>query len=78
MTTWAAEPAKREATNEHGYKITWADGPNGRAYYNAYSPQGKHIDSGFDKEIVKAMCEVHREKLAKDRAAYRAKKLARA
>lgn len=72
--TWTADPAKREATNEHGYKITWAYGPNGRAYYNAYSPQGKHIDSGFDKEIVKAMCEMHREKLAKQRAMYQAKK----
>jgi len=75
--TWTVDPQKREARDEHGYRITWADNKHG-TWYNAYSPQGKHIDAGYDKEIVKAMCEVHREKLAKDRAAYRAKKLERA
>ncbi len=29
---------------------------------------------GYDKEIVKAMCEAHREKCARDRAMYHAKK----
>ena len=68
------DPTKREVVNEHGYLISWAKGPRDRIYYNAYAPSGRHIDAAYDKEIVKAMCEAHREKLAKDRATYHAKK----
>jgi hypothetical protein len=71
------DPTKHEVVNAHGYLISWAKGPRG-VYYNAYSPHGKHIDSGYDKEIVKALCELHRDKLEKQRADYRAKKLERA
>lgn len=71
--TWAADPGKCEARNEHGYRITWADNKHG-TWYNGYAPSGRHIDAGYDKEVVKAMCEMHREKLAKDRAMYAAKK----
>jgi hypothetical protein len=71
--TWTADPTKHEAVNEHGYRIAWAEGPGG-IYYNAYSPRGKHVDSGYDKAVVKAMCEIHREKLEKDRAIYAARK----
>lgn len=67
------DPTKNEVINEHGYRILWASGPRG-VYYNAYAPSGRHIDSGYDKEIVKAMCEMHREKCAKDRAMYHARK----
>lgn len=67
------DPTKREVVNEHGYLIAWAKGPRG-VWYNAYSPHGKHIDAGYDKAIVIAMCEMHREKLAKDRAMYAARK----
>lgn len=75
MTWDQRDPTKREVVNEHGYLIAWAKGPRG-VYYNAYSPHGKHIDSGYDKATVIALCEAHREKLAKDRAMYAARKQA--
>ncbi len=68
------DPTKHEVVNEHGYLISYARGPNGRVWYNAYAPSGRHIDAGYDKEIVKAMCEAHREKCARDRAMYHARK----
>lgn len=75
--TWTADPGKTEARNEHGYKLTWAHNQHG-TWFNAWSPRGQHVDSGHDQEIVKAMCEMHREKLEKARAVYHAKKLERA
>lgn len=73
--SWTANHEKHEARNEHGYRIVWAEGPRG-TWFNGYSPAGKHIDAGYDKEIVKAMCDKHRENLAKDRAMYAAHKAA--
>jgi hypothetical protein len=74
--TWVADPKKREAINEHGYKISWADNKHG-TWFNAWSPFGTHVDAGYDKEIVKAMCDIHRERLEKQRAMYAAKKAAK-
>lgn len=72
--TWTADPKKREAINEHGYKITWASNKYG-TWFNALSPNGAHIDAGYDKEIVKARCDAHWGELQRAkamRAAYRA------
>jgi hypothetical protein len=71
--SWVADPKRDSARNEHGYKITWAQNKHG-TWFNGWSPRGTHIDAGYDKEIVKAMCEMHREKLEKQRAMYQAKK----
>jgi hypothetical protein len=71
--TWVADPKKREAINEHGYKITWAHNKHG-TWFNAYSPNGTHVDAGYDKEVVTAMCEIHRERLQKQRAMRAAEK----
>lgn len=73
--TWTADPKRHEAINEHGYRITWASSKHG-TWYNAYSSSGTHIDAGYDREIVKAMCEVHRERLEKQRAMRAAEKAA--
>ena len=70
---WTMDPVRNSARNEHGYKIIWAENKHG-TWYNAFSPMGRHIDAGYDKEIVKAMCEMHREKLAKQREMYQARK----
>lgn len=71
--TWAADPQKHEAMNEHGYRITWASNKHG-TWYNAYSPNGTHVDAGYNKETVKAMCEIHHERLVKQRAMRAAEK----
>lgn len=71
--TWGADPKKHEATNEHGYRITWAHNKHG-TWFNAYSPGGTHIHAGYDKEAVTAMCEIHRERLHKQRAMRAAEK----
>jgi hypothetical protein len=73
--TWVADRVKHEAMNEHGYRITWAENKRG-TWFNAYSPLGTHVDGGYDKEIVKAMCDVHRERLEKQRAMRAAEKAA--
>lgn len=74
--TWTADPKKHEAMNEHGYKIVWADNKRG-TWYNAYAPSGAHVDSGYDKEIVKAMCEKHRDGVMKKRSMRAAEKAAK-
>ncbi len=73
--TWTADPTKHEATNEHGYVIRWADNKHG-TWHNAFAPSGTHIAAGYDKEKVKAECEVHREHQAKRRAMRAAEKAA--
>lgn len=75
--SWTTDPVKAEASNEHGYRLTWAHNKHG-TWFNAYSPRGQHVDAGYDKEVVKAMCEMHWDKLEKARSVYRAKKLERA
>lgn len=72
--TWTADPQKHEAMNEHGYRVTWATIPNRGTWYNAWSPSGAHVDAGYDKEIVKAMCEKHRDEVLRKRAMRAAKK----
>lgn len=74
--TWIADPKKREAMNEHGYRIVWATNKHG-TWHNAYAPSGAHIDAGYDREIVKAVCEVHRERLIRQRAMAAARRAAR-
>jgi hypothetical protein len=69
--TWTADSKKREARNDHGYKITWSDNKFG-TWFNGYSPGGTSISAGYDKEKVKAECEAHRDRLGKQRAMYAA------
>lgn len=73
--TWTADPKKHEAMNEHGYRITWASNKHG-VWYNAYSPFGTHVDAGYDREIVEAMCDKHRERIANQRQMRAAEKAA--
>lgn len=72
-TAWAVDPTKHEATNEHGYRITWAKNKHG-TWFNAYSPSGTNVGAGYDKEVVKAMCVIHLERLQKQRAMRAAEK----
>jgi hypothetical protein len=60
--TWTVCNKRCEAMDDHGYRITWARDPWGKPYFNAFSPSGKHIDSGRDREVLKAQCTIHREK----------------
>ena len=73
--TWTADPKKREARDEHGYRITWADNKHG-TWYNGWSPTGTHVNGGYDKEVVKFRCDEHRERLEKQRAMRAAEKVA--
>lgn len=74
--TWTADPKKHEATDEHGYKITWAENKHG-TWFNAFSPLGTSVGGGYSKDKVKAECEIHRKKLADQRAMHAARKAAR-
>lgn len=65
--TWTVCNVRKEAMDDHGYRITWARDPWGELHFNAWSPSGAHVDSGRDQEILKAMCTVHREKTEKRR-----------
>lgn len=56
---WAADRYKREAMSDCGYRIAWSTAPHG-TYFNAYAPNGKHIDASYDGEKMKAACEAHR------------------
>lgn len=74
--TWTADPAKHEAVNEHGYRISWAHHKHG-TWFNAWTPKGKHIDASYDKDKMQAVCDAHREMLAKQRAIKAAAKAAK-
>jgi hypothetical protein len=65
---WRASPKRRVATNEEGYRITWADHPSKELWYNAYtpgtkaSPDGRCIGAGLGKTglaACKEACEKH-------------------
>lgn len=71
--TWTADPQKHEAMNELGYRITWASNKHG-TWYNAYAPSGAHVDAGYDKDIVKAMCTKHHDEVLRKRRMRAAKK----
>lgn len=73
--TWTVDTKKPEATDEHGYKITWARNKHG-TWFNAYSAHGRSIAAGYDREKVKAECELHRKMLADQRAMIAARKAA--
>lgn len=73
--TWAVNPLLHEAVNEHGYRIVWAENKHG-TWYNAYSPKGTHIEAGYNRDVVKLMCDKHWEKQQKSRAMRSARKAA--
>lgn len=60
--TWTVCPKRKEAMDDHGYRITWTRDPWGVLHFNAWSPDGAHVDAGRDRDILEAMCSVHREK----------------
>lgn len=74
--TWAADPAKHEAINEHGYRITWAKNKHG-TWFNAWSPNGTHVDASYDKDKMLSACEAHRVMLEKQRMMRAAEKAAK-
>lgn len=61
--TWAADPAKHEAVNEHGYRITWAKNKHG-TWFNAYDRNGKHLEASYDREKCVTACDSHALKAA--------------
>lgn len=54
---WTAHRVKHEAVTPEGYRITWTDHPTRGAYFNGWSPEGKHLEGSHDKEKVKTACE---------------------
>jgi hypothetical protein len=72
--TWTTHPKKPEASNAHGYRITWAHDARG-TWHNAWTPSGKHIDASYDKAKMIAACDAHREFLERQRG-YKAEKKA--
>lgn len=73
--TWVADPAKHEAMNEHGYRISWSHNKHG-TWFNAWTVHGKHIDASYDKNKMTAACEAHQVMLEKQRAMRAAEKAA--
>lgn len=63
--TWVADPAKREAMNEHGYRITWAKNKFG-TWFNTYDRDGKHLEASYDREKCTAACESHSQKVPRE------------
>lgn len=55
---WQADRVKQEAISDCGYRITWAKSKIGN-FFNAYDPNGKHIEAGYDGGKVKEFCESH-------------------
>jgi hypothetical protein len=59
--TWVTDPAKHEAINEHGYRLSWAHNKHG-TWFNGWSCDGKHLACGYDdsgKAMCEAACEAH-------------------
>jgi hypothetical protein len=74
--SWTADPAKHEAMNEHGYVLRWAHNKHG-TWFNAYSPNGTHVDASYDKDKMQAACDAHRVMLENQRAMRVAEKAAK-
>ncbi len=66
MSEWVVDKNRKEAMNEHGYRITWAR-LHGKLWLNAWSPFGTHIGAGFDRDILTALCTVHHERIQAQR-----------
>ena len=73
---WTVNALLAEATNERGYRITWAHNKHG-TWYNAYAPSGAHVDASYDRKIVEAMCVKHYDEVLRKRAMRAAKKASR-
>lgn len=71
--TWTADPEKREAVDEHGYKVTWAKLKD-RLWYNGFTPRGKHIRGGYEREQIEAECDQHRLMLVLQRGSIAARR----
>jgi hypothetical protein len=71
--TWAVDPQKHEAMNEHGYVLRWANNKHG-TWFNAYSPNGTHVDASYDKNKMQVACEAHRVMLENQKQMWMAKK----
>lgn len=71
--TWTEDTKLREAVNEHGYKVTWAGNKHG-LWYNAFTPNGKHIFGGYKRDKAEVECEAHRQMLEEQRAMSAAKR----
>lgn len=71
--SWIDDPKKREAVNEHGYRITWAHHARG-TWHNAWTPAGRHIDAGYNKAKMQAACEAHKVMLERQRLMKAARK----
>lgn len=55
---WVASSKRHEAMSDKGYFIRWAENAQG-SFFNAWAPNGKHIEASYDKEKVKAACDRH-------------------
>jgi hypothetical protein len=76
VMTWTVDREKREATNEQGYRIVWADNKHG-TWFNAYAPSGSHVDASYDQEKMKVACDKHYDEVLRKRAMRAAKKAAK-
>lgn len=71
--TWTSDLRKCESVNEHGYRITWASNKHG-TWYNGYAPSGAHVEAGYDRGKVEALCVKHYGEVLKKRATPAARK----
>lgn len=55
---WFADRKKQQAMSGKGYVIKWVNSKHG-SFFNAWTPDGKHIEGSYDKEKCKAACEEH-------------------
>lgn len=55
---WAADPKKQQAMSDSGYVIKWTNSKHG-SFFNAWAPNGKHLEGSYDKDKCKARCEEH-------------------